>query len=393
MVGDVLELLDALYPPLAAEAWDVVGLAIGSRVQPVTRIAYAVDCTIDVLAEARQAGADLLITHHPPLLRGLTAVDLEHPKGRLVAEALASGVSVLVAHTNADVPRGGVVDALADVVGLGERRPLRPRSASATDGTGTRDKIVTFVPAEHAPAVIDALAAAGAGRIGRYERCAFTSTGEGTFRPRHGATPSVGDIGRTEHVAEIRVEMVLDRSRRRAVRDALLAAHPYEEPAYDVLELVELPSDQRGDGAGLGRVGELTRPTTVAGLARHLAAALPTTARGVSFAGDPGRPVTRVAVQAGAGDDLIDDARAAGAEVYITSDLRHHPAAEALAWPDAPGLIDISHWAAEWTWLPVVQRLLDEALGARSVPTMVSRLCTDPWTASYPVSSRNGGGG
>ena len=376
LVGDVLELLDALYPPASAEDWDVVGLAIGSRAQPVTRIGYAVDCTTDVLAEARQAGADLLITHHPPLLRGLTAVALEHPKGRLVADALASGVSVLVAHTNADVPRGGVVDALADVVGLGERRPLRPRPGPATDGTAMRDKIVTFVPSEHAPAVIDALAAAGAGRIGRYERCAFTGIGEGTFRPQRGATPSVGTVGRTEHVAEIRVEMVLDRSRRQAVRDALLAVHPYEEPAYDLFELAEVP----GEGAGLGRVGELTRTTTVAGLARHLASALPTTARGVGFAGDPGRPVTRVAVQAGAGDDLLDDARAAGAEVYITSDLRHHPAAEALAWPDAPALIDISHWAAEWTWLPVVQRLLDDALGDRLVPSTVSMLCTDPWT-------------
>ncbi len=373
LVGDVLELLDALYRPESAEDWDVVGLAFGSRVRPVNAIAYAVDCTTDVLAEARQIGADLLITHHPPLLRGLTAVDLEHPKGRLVADALASGVSVLVAHTNADVPRGGVVDALADVVGLGERRPLRPRPAPATD---QKDKIVTFVPAEHAPAVIDALAAAGAGRIGRYERCAFTSTGEGMFRPQEGATPSVGTIGRTEYVAEIRVEMVLDRSRRRAVRDALLAAHPYEEPAYDLLELADLPSD----AGGLGRVGELARPTTVAGLAQHIAASLPTTARGVSFAGDPSRPVSRVAVQAGAGDDLLDDARLAGAEVYITSDLRHHPAAEALVWPGAPSLIDISHWAAEWTWLPVVQRQVDRALATRRVPSTVSRLCTDPWT-------------
>jgi dinuclear metal center YbgI/SA1388 family protein len=372
-VGDVQDVLDALYPPALAEDWDVVGLAIGSRAQPVTRIAYAVDCTTEVIAEARASGADLLVTHHPPFLRGLPAVDLEHPKGRLVADALAAGLSVVVAHTNADVPRFGVVEALADLVGLRDRRPLRP-----PDSTGplALDKIITFVPADRVDAIIDALAGAGAGQIGAYERCAFTSTGEGTFRPTTNADPYLGRIGETAHVAETRVEMVLDRSRRRAVRDALLAAHPYEEPAYDLLELAGLPSAD----FGLGRVGQLEEPTTLGGLADRLAASLPATARGLLIAGEADRVVSRVAVQAGAGDDLLDEARQAGADAYVTSDLRHHPASEAAAWPDAPALIDISHWAAEWTWLPVVQLQVDEALGGRRVSSYVSTFCTDPWT-------------
>lgn len=370
-VGDVQDVLDALYPPALAEDWDVVGLAIGSRGQSVTRIAYAVDCTAAVIAESRAAGADLLVTHHPPFLRGLTSVDLETPKGRIVADALSAGLSVLTAHTNADVSPSGVVDALADVVGLRQRRPLRPRPGPAMD------KIITFVPDDHVEAVIDALAVAGAGRIGKYERCAFTSTGEGTFRPMDGSRPLLGRVGEREHVTETRVEMVLDRSRRRQVRDALVAAHPYEEPAFDLLELAALPSAE----LGLGRVGELDTPTTLGGLADRLAAGLPTTPRGLNVAGDLERTVARVAVQAGAGDDLLEEARASGADVYITSDLRHHPAGEALAWPDAPALIDVPHWAAEWTWLPVVQRQVDKALGSRRVPSMVSQLCTDPWTA------------
>lgn len=370
-VGDVADALDALYPPVLAETWDVVGLALGSRAQPVTRMLYAVDCTVAVIDEARAAGADLVITHHPPFLRGLTSVDLESPKGRIVADALSSGLSVLTAHTNADVPRSGVVDALGDVVGLRERRPLRPRPEPALD------KIIVFVPEDHVEVVIDALAAAGAGRIGTYERCAFTSPGHGTFRPTEGAEPFLGQIGESERVAEIRVEMVLDRGRRRVVRDALLAAHPYEEPAYDLLELAALPSAD----VGLGRVGELDRPTTLGDVADRLAASIPATPRGMNVAGDLERTITRVAVQAGAGDDLLEEARTSGADLYITSDLRHHPASEALAWAEAPALIDISHWAAEWTWLPVAQRQVDEALGDRRAPSTVSRLCTDPWTA------------
>ncbi len=370
-VGEVLEILDTLYPPELAENWDVVGLAVGSRLQPVTRMLYAVDCTAAVIGEARTAGADLLITHHPPFLRGMTSVDLETPKGRIVADALSEGLSVITAHTNADVVRTGVVDALADAVGLAQRRPLRPRPGPALD------KIITFVPDDHVEAVVDALTAAGAGRIGNYERCAFTSTGQGTFRPTEGAEPFLGRVGESERVVETRVEMVLDRSRRREARDALLAAHPYEEPAYDLLELAALPSAE----VGLGRVGELARPTTLDALADHLASVLPRTSRGLNVAGDLDRTVARVAVQAGAGDDLLDQARLAEADVYITSDLRHHPASESLAWPGAPALIDVSHWAAEWTWLPIVQRQVDEALGSRRVPSEVSQLCTDPWTA------------
>ena len=370
-VGDVADILDALYPPALAESWDVVGLAVGSRTQPVARMHYAVDCTAAVIAEARAAHADLLITHHPPFLRGMTSVDLESPKGKIVADALSAGLSVLTAHTNADMPRAGVVDALADVFGLQQRQPLRPRPGPAVD------KIITFVPDDHVEAVVDALAAAGAGRIGNYERCAFTSAGQGTFRPAEGAEPFLGRIGESEHVTETRVEMVLDRSRRREVRDALLAAHPYDEPAYDLLELAALSSAE----VGLGRVGGLDRPTTLGDLADRLASALPRTPRGLNVAGDLERMVARVAVQAGAGDDLLEEARSAGADVYITSDLRHHPASEALAWPDALALIDVSHWAAEWTWLPVVQHQVDDALEERRVPSAVSRLCTDPWTA------------
>lgn len=373
LVGDVCDVLDALYPPALAEDWDVVGLAVGSRSRPVTRIAYAVDLTAAVIDEARRSGADLLITHHPPFLRGLTAIDEDHPKGRLITDALTAGVTVMVAHTNADVPPFGVVEALADLVGLRDRRPLRPRAAAL-------DKIITFVPADHVDAVIDALAAAGAGQIGRYTRSAFTSTGEGTFRSAPDAEPFLGDAGQQATVAETRIEMVLDRSRRRAVREALLAAHPYEEPAFELLELAAEPSAD----TGLGRVGLLSEPTTLGTLADRLAGSLPATARGLLVAGEADRVVSRIAVQAGAGDDLFDEARRAGADVYLTSDLRHHPAGDALAWKDAPALIDVPHWAAEWTWLPVVRAKVDEALGGRVVPSYVSTLCTDPWTTSHP---------
>ena len=367
-VGEVAAALERHYPLHLAEDWDAVGLAVGSAGAEVTRITYTVDVTVEVLGEAADAGTELVVAHHPPLLRGLRSVTAEHPKGRLVAEALGAGLAVYVAHTNADVPPRGVADALAGALGVQDTAPLRPRRAPEAF------KLVTFVPPDHLEAVIDALAAAGAGVIGDYERCAYTGPGSGTFRPLPGAEPYLGSIGTVQRVTEARLEMVLPGTARAAVVAALLAAHPYQTPAFDLYELAGRPSPD----TGLGRVGRLAVPTTLAGFADRVVAALPATAGGLRVAGDPGRPVVTVAVQAGAGDDLLDEARRCGADVYLTSDLRHHPAAEALAWPGAPALVDVPHWAAEWPWLPVVRDLVESELG---VPGHVSTLRTDPWSA------------
>jgi dinuclear metal center YbgI/SA1388 family protein len=265
-VADVVASLDARYPPELAEGWDAVGLAVGSLRAPVSRLLFTVEVTSQVVAEAVDLGVDLIVAHHPLLLRGVHAVDLDHPKGRLVAELLRQDVAVLVAHTNADVPPDGVVDSLATALGLVDTLPLSPR-------------------------------------------------------------PDRPDTG-------------------------------------------------------LGRVGALTAEVSLGEFADRVAEALPRTGGGVRVSGDLQRRVRKVAVQAGAGDDLLGAARAVGADVYVTSDLRHHPASEARAWVDAPALVDISHWAAESTWLPVVSRLLRHDLAERGleIPGHVSSVCTDPWT-------------
>ena len=371
-VAAVASLLEEWFPPRLAESWDVVGLTVGAPGDPVSRIALAVEPTAAVLAESAAAGADLLITHHPLLLRGIDRVRFDSPKGALIEGFIRHRIALFVAHTNADAGVGGVGDCLADALGLSGCRPLEPAPAQRSD------KLVTFVPESHVDAVIDALADAGAGRIGTYERCAFGAAGTGTFRPAPGSDPYLGTVGRVEQVAEVRVELVLPRDRRPAAIAALLGAHPYEVPAWDLYELAARPSDE----LGLGRIGELTRPISLRSFAGRVARALPATPAGVRVGGDLDRPVRTVAVLPGAGDSLLEAARGSGADVYVTSDLRHHPAGDALAWPDAPALIDIPHWAAEWTWLPVLARRLGAAMDQRGtpVPIEVSGLVTDPWT-------------
>jgi putative NIF3 family GTP cyclohydrolase 1 type 2 len=159
---------------------------------------------------------------------------------------------------------------------------------------------------------------------------------------------------------------------------ALLESHPYEEPAYDV---VELAGDTRPSGRGHGRIGRLAAATTLRGFAEQVRDALPATAHGVRVSGDPDRAVETVAVTSGSGDFLLDTVLGLDADVYLTSDLRHHRAGE-FREHDGPALVDVAHWAAEWTWLPVVERKLLEALRERgdTVETRVSTTVTDPWT-------------
>ena len=363
---EIVDLVHGWYPPETADAWDAVGLVAGDPAAAVRKVLFAVDPAPEVAAEAVEWGADLLVVHHPLFLKPVHSFAATNPKGRTVTTLSGAGCALLTAHTNADRAVDGVSEAMGRALGLTDLAPL-------TGATGpAMDKLVVFVPAEKADHVRDAVAGAGAGAIGDYDSCTFTSTGEGRFRPLEGANPTVGSVGEVEVVDEVRIETVLPRGRRTAVVAAMLAAHPYEEPAYDVLEL----ADPGVAEAGVGRIGS-SRETTLQHFAETVAHALPETAHGVRVAGDPDRLVRRVAVCGGAGDFLLDTVRGTDADVYVTSDLRHHPASE-FREHDGPALVDVAHWAAEWTWLPVVQAKLVDALGD-TVETRVSTIRTDPW--------------
>lgn len=369
-VADVVGAVERHYPPPTAESWDRVGLVCGAAEWPVRSVLFTVDITPAVVAEAVDRGVDLVIAHHPLLLRGIHGVDGAHPKGRMLLDLIGHGIACYAAHTNADIAPDGVCVALAEALGLTELTQLDPRPSAKLD------QIVCFTPAGHTQSVVDAMAAAGAGEIGAYDRCHFRSAGTGSFRPGEIANPFIGAAGTVEEVVEDRVEMVLPRTRRPGVVAAMLAAHPYEEPAYHVLELAPTDTDR-----GIGRIGLLPKPVPAADFAQQVADALPETVTGVRLAGAPDREIRRVAVLAGAGDSHLDIARRAGVDAYVTSDLRHHPATEAIAWAGAPVLIDIAHWAAEWPWLPV----LSELVGAEftDVDRHVSTHRTDAWAATF----------
>ncbi len=364
-LADVIAVLEDAYPPRLAQPWDSVGLVCGDPTDVLDAVTIAVDATGAVVDQVPEGG--LLLAHHPLLLRGVDTVAANTPKGALVHRLIRTGRSLFTAHTNADSASPGVSDALAHTLGLTVEAVLEPAAPDID-----LEKWVVYVPPEHAEAVRTAVFEAGAGQIGDYSSCSWSVTGTGQFLPHDGASPAIGSVGTVEHVVEDRVEAIAPRRIRAQVLSAMRAAHPYEEPAYDVIALAPPPAE-----AGLGRIGTLAHPEPLGAFVARVHSALPQTSWGVRAAGDPELPVSRVAVCGGAGDSLLDAVAAAGVQVYVTADLRHHPADEHCRASDV-ALVDVAHWASEFPWCGQAADVLHSAFGA-VLPVRVCGVRTDPW--------------
>ena len=368
---DVVAVLDGLYDPRWADDWDAVGTVVGDPEADVSRVLFAVDPVQAVVNEAIEWGADLVVTHHPLYLSGVTSVVASSPKGRVVHDLISHGIALHTCHTNADSPPLGVSESMALALGLTDIRPLEADADAS-------DTWVVFVPDDDVDKVAAAMHEAGAGAIGAYDRAMFQAPGTGSFRPLDGATPAIGQVGEVEHVSENRVEMVAAPVAREAVRAAMVAAHPYEEVAYSVTASAPRPVDR-----GSGRIGQLAEPMSLGDFAAHVTDRLPAHHSAARVAGDLDRTIRTVALCGGSGDFLLARANESGADVYVTSDLRHHPVSEHTERPGACAVIDVPHWAAEWTWLPVAAREVAARCGD-TVETRVSTIVTDPWTHVIP---------
>ncbi|WP_330232189.1 Nif3-like dinuclear metal center hexameric protein [Nocardia sp. NBC_00508] len=365
-LADLIAVLDAAYPPALAESWDSVGLVCGDPAEELSRVLFAVDATAAVVDEAIDWRARALVVHHPLLLRGVDTVAANTPKGALLHRLIRSGCALFTAHTNADSADPGVSDALAAALGLTVTGPLDAKPESAMDNW------VVQVPRTHTDTVLAALFAAGAGGSGNYRDCALRMPATGQFRPMAEASPAHGARGELQRVEEDRLEVVAPPAARSAVLAALLAAHPYESPAYHVSERALLPSS-----LGIGRIGTLPEPESLRAFTDRVASALPPTAWGVRAAGDPDRAIRTVAVCGGAGDSYLNAATRLRVDAYVTADLRHHPVDEHLR-KGGPALVDAAHWATEFPWCAQAESIVLAALP--DLETRVSTLRTDPWT-------------
>jgi len=373
IVREVGQALDDRYPFAHRADWDNVGILLGDPEAPVKRVLVALDATPAAVAECRRRKTDLLVTHHPVILSPLKAIRPDRPDSSAAFHLLSMGVAVISAHTNADVAPEGVSHALARRIGLRKIRPLIPGEPSDAC------KVAVFVPPAQADAVLAALSAAGGGRIGAYTRCSFRTIGTGTFLPAEGATPYVGKPGVEERVEEVRLESVVAGSLVPAVLQAIRSVHPYEEPAIDVISL-------RGGafGGGVGAVGERGKAAPLERVLEEIHRAVRPS--WIKIAGPARKSVRRIALVAGSGSEFAEAARASGADLFVTADVKYHSALEAAA-GNMP-VADIGHGSGEKWILPEFRRTIVARFGKRiAVQVLMEDEPLRPWR---PGGSRGG---
>ena len=360
----LLDAVNAAAPWAQAAEWDQVGLLVGDAADAVSGVLVALDVTAQTIDEAAARGCSVLLTHHPLLFKPVARVTSSDAVGALVLRMARAGVAHVAAHTNLDASDAGVSVALAGQLGLEGVRVLAPDADAAR-------VLVTYVPPSAAEAVRAALAAAGAGRIGLYDGCSFSSGGTGRFTPQGGATPAVGTVGEAEATGEVRIEAVVQRWRLASAVRAVRDAHPYETPVVVTHAAQGVPARE-----GYGALGELPAPEALPAFLDRVATALGVPA--LRHVGDPARPVRRVAVCGGSGLTFLPAAVRAGADAYVTADVTYHRWAEAIAPDGAPrlALVDAGHYETE----RIAEALLVEIAAAAlpGVPVLRTGLRSDP---------------
>lgn len=389
LIRDLVAALDRIAPFRFAEPWDKVGLLLGAPADTLGGpILLTIDLTESVLDEAiglgggGAGGAGAIVAYHPPIFEPLARLTDRSAAERIILRAARAGLAMLSPHTALDAVPGGVCDWLCEGLSTtspdgkihGDCRalvPLAQHHHPLTPHPSTHEvKIVTFVPATHLDTVRNALATAGAGIIGHYRVCSFSTPGTGTFLGDPGTNPAVGESGTLQAIAEVRLEMVCSHAALPLALQTLRRFHPYEEPAIDVVPLV--PQPVRNVGAG--RRLSLDRPATVPELAARLRAFLHSPVRYADAA--HGAPVKVVGVCAGSGGELADKLRPEGCEVFVTGELSHH---KTLALVNAGVSVILGeHTGTERGYLP---RLADKLVAALpGVDVVVSKADRDPLT-------------
>lgn len=364
-VRDLARVLESFAPPGSAQSYDNVGLQLGDPEAELTGVITALDLVPAVVEEAAETGANCIVTHHPLLFKPIKKLVATDFAGKWLLRMAKQNIAYYACHTNIDAARGGVSFVLAETIGLQNITFLGHDEE-------TLYKLVSFVPASHLDIVREALAAAGAGHIGAYEACAFTTPGTGYFRPTAAANPFLGKAGgELERVEEMRLEVEVPRWHLDPVLRAMKEAHPYEEVAYDLY-----PVKQTYKNAGLGAVGTLPEPELLSTFLRRIAENL--NAPTLRYVGDDTKPVQKVAVCGGAGASFLPHALRTGADAYLTADLTYHRYFEAL---DANGqpriaLVDAGHYETEAMTESLLVRLLSNEFP--TLPIRRTRHCTSP---------------
>ena len=342
-ISAIISFLESIANPALQEKYDNAGLIIGDANRECTGILVCLDSTEEVIKEAVSKKCNLVIAHHPIVFGGLKKINGKNYVEKTVIAAIKNDIAVYAIHTNLDNVIDGVNGRIAQMLGLEDISVL-------SEKPDTLKKLYTFVPADHAEVVRHSIFAAGAGHIGNYSECSFNTEGTVTFKGEEGTNPYAGETGTRHYEREIRIETIFPAFLENKIIRALVDAHPYEEVAYDVLNLVNTHA-----GTGSGVIGNLPQAVDEINFLTKIKEVFGVPV--VRHTELTGKPVSRVAVCGGAGSFLISKALATGAQFYITADVKYHEFFDAN---ERLVIADIGHYESEQFTINLLQEILEE---------------------------------
>lgn len=342
-IRNIIKVLEQFAPKSLQESYDNSGLLIGHMDDDIDKLLITLDVTEEVLNEAIQKKCKLIISHHPLIFGGLKSITGKNATERIVEQAIKNNIAIYAIHTNLDNVDKGINAIICDKIGLRNRKILAPKKEILR-------KLVTFCPLDFAEKVREAIFKAGAGHIGDYDSCSFNASGKGSFRGSEKSNPFVGEKGKLHYEDEVRIETVYPVYYENEILKALFEAHPYEEVAYDIYFL-----GNKFERVGAGMIGELEKEVDEVEFLKNLKQVFNTAC--IRHSELLGKKIKRVAVCGGSGSFLINNAKSAEADIYITGDVKYHDFFEAEG---KMIIADIGHFESEQYAKELIYSVLNE---------------------------------
>ncbi len=329
-IQELISYLEHLAPLSTQESYDNSGLLVGDPDHSVSKVLISLDCTEEIIEEAVRIGAEMVISHHPIIFKGLRSITGKNYVERTVLSAIKNNIAIYAIHTNLDNYIHGVNAEICERIGLNRVCVLAPVQ-------GKLSKLVVYVPASHVEQIKDAAFENGAGNIGNYSECSFAMQGNGTYKPGVAASPFSGKVGDRSEEEELRVEFLVNQFDTGRIVSAIRNAHPYEEMAYEIYSIQNANQD-----SGAGMIGELEEDEDLESFLQRIKTIF--NAGVVRYTSSDKKRIKTVAVCGGSGSFLLKDAIRSGADVFITGDFKYHEFFDA---ENKIVIADIGHFESE----------------------------------------------
>ncbi|MCK4661270.1 MAG: Nif3-like dinuclear metal center hexameric protein [Bacteroidales bacterium] len=329
-IKDIVNFLEDIAPLSLQEEYDNSGLITGNNENNVNAVLLAIDVTEEVIDEAISIGADMIISHHPVIFSGIKKLTGGNYVERIIIKAIKNNIAIYAAHTNFDSISDGVNSRICDKLELINTKIL-------SSSQGKLKKLVTFIPVKYIDKVRDAIFEAGAGMIGKYDKCSFNVVGDGTFRASENSTPFIGDIGKIHDEKEIRFETVFPEYLKSKIINVLINTHPYEEVAYDIY-----PLENNYNKIGMGMIGELQNKVDTKEFLFQVKNIFNT--EFIKHTKIIKNKIKKIAVCGGSGSFLLKNAIKKGADIFISADFKYHQFFDS---ENKIIIVDIGHYESE----------------------------------------------